>query len=562
MNKRLLLGILSFVLLFLVACGQGGGNQQADTGAATGGNNAAAATDQPADASADELDMLNLPWTTPYPETITITTVNREMGGLIFPGEDTHDDNIWTRLAAERLNIQLVNDWISAEYETTLNLAIAAGNLPDIFWVSNPQFRQVVQANLVADLTEAYDRLASDTLRRLQDADPTVLEAARIDGRLLGIPRLGFGNNVEQPIWMFLRYDWWRDLGAIVPQTMADLEYILHQMNDVYGARGMALDNTLGPLLRMAASWHAYPLNWVDTPNGIEHGGIQPEMRNALEHWARWYAEGLIAPEFAARDFDAMGQDIFNELHGAQPMWQWQGWAQGASNVRINGPDAWMRPFVIPTIDGEQLMIPIQFDNGGEIVVVNSNFAYPEAAIKLINLYVHMTIDAFPSEIDMDEFTLMTANDVVHWPSFRINNPLSEYQQMVEVQWALANDRDTSRFTIPMGLAKFTELIRWFDYADPDGLGPAVQLGFPEYSAYVLAAPFFHNDWFMRCMMWGPAPDAHLRLGGLLNSMLLEGYTQIIMGIQPIEYFDTLVANWRAAGGDEVTAAVNEEFGR
>ena len=35
----------------------------------------------------------------------------------------------------------------------------------------------------------------------------------------------------------------------------------------------------------------------------------------------------------------------------------------------------------------------------------------------------------------------------------------------------------------------------------------------------------------------------------------------IIMGNESVDYFDTLVENWKAAGGDAVTAAVNEMYG-
>jgi putative aldouronate transport system substrate-binding protein len=204
-------------------------------------------------------------------------------------------------------------------------------------------------------------------------------------------------------------------------------------------------------------------------------------------------------------------------------------------------------------------MTPIQFDNGGEIIIVNRNAEHPEAVIKLINLYLHIVNDAYPDEMDIEELNAFNLGDMQHLPTFRVNNPLGEYQQMVEVQNVLANNRDTSLFTIPVAHSKFTNALLWIDYQDPDGMGGAFQLTLP-YSAYVLAAPIFRNDWFARCRMWGPAPDAHLRLGGTLQSMLVEGYTQIIMGLQPIEYFDQLAANWLAAGGQEVTDEVNAEF--
>ena len=43
-----------------------------------------------------------------------------------------------------------------------------------------------------------------------------------------------------------------------------------------------------------------------------------------------------------------------------------------------------------------------------------------------------------------------------------------------------------------------------------------------------------------------------------LNDLLQEGFTKIIVGQEPIDYFDTLVENWKRAGGEQATKEVNE----
>lgn len=44
-----------------------------------------------------------------------------------------------------------------------------------------------------------------------------------------------------------------------------------------------------------------------------------------------------------------------------------------------------------------------------------------------------------------------------------------------------------------------------------------------------------------------------------LEKLEADTYIQIIMGEQPVDYFDTFVENWKAQGGDEITTEVNEE---
>ena len=43
--------------------------------------------------------------------------------------------------------------------------------------------------------------------------------------------------------------------------------------------------------------------------------------------------------------------------------------------------------------------------------------------------------------------------------------------------------------------------------------------------------------------------------------MLKEGYTKIIIGAEPLEYFDTVVSTWYEAGGQQATDEMNEMYG-
>ena len=45
-----------------------------------------------------------------------------------------------------------------------------------------------------------------------------------------------------------------------------------------------------------------------------------------------------------------------------------------------------------------------------------------------------------------------------------------------------------------------------------------------------------------------------------LDKMELECFTGIVMGTRPIEDFDKYVEEWKANGGDQITAEVNEWY--
>ncbi|MNW22342.1 hypothetical protein D3C71_2237620 [compost metagenome] len=48
--------------------------------------------------------------------------------------------------------------------------------------------------------------------------------------------------------------------------------------------------------------------------------------------------------------------------------------------------------------------------------------------------------------------------------------------------------------------------------------------------------------------------------GALLSKLESEAYLKIIYGEKPVEYFDDFVKEWKASGGDQVTADVNKWY--
>lgn len=66
---------------------------------------------------------------------------------------------------------------------------------------------------------------------------------------------------------------------------------------------------------------------------------------------------------------------------------------------------------------------------------------------------------------------------------------------------------------------------------------------------------------YIKSALWGPTPETLLNSGSTLDDILTEGYTKIIIGEEPIDYFDTIVQSWMAAGGEAATREMNEMYG-
>ncbi|MDR2748266.1 MAG: extracellular solute-binding protein, partial [Treponema sp.] len=86
-----------------------------------------------------------------------------------WPAGDSPVNNQYTRHIEEQLNIKVDVTWTSSssDYAQKVNLAISSNSLPDALVVNDMQFNQMVKSQQLADLTQAYNDYASDTMRRM-----------------------------------------------------------------------------------------------------------------------------------------------------------------------------------------------------------------------------------------------------------------------------------------------------------------------------------------------------------------------------------------------------------
>lgn len=257
--------------------------------------------------------------------TVTIHTVTSEYTSAKYPKGDDITNNVWIRRYKEKLGVDVKTDWVSDEYNTKLNLAISSNDLPDVFRVNPSQLQQLIEADMIMDLTDVFEQNASERLKGYMEADADSFESGKKDGKLYGIPQMHWGL-IEQPDFIWIRNDWKEELGLEDPKNMDDVKNIALKLMEKHGGYGMAVDQSLDYLNLLAIGWNAHPDLWIEDQSGsLVYGSIQPEMKAALAEWAEWYKLGIIDPEFAIKDFNAMNADIVAGKVGMQPYYQWWG---------------------------------------------------------------------------------------------------------------------------------------------------------------------------------------------------------------------------------------------
>ena len=81
------------------------------------------------------------------------------------------------------------------------------------------------QTGVIADITDLYEKYASDELKEYVGVDDgQSMNAITLDGKIYGLPMMGNGYD-EVPV-MFIRQDWLDNLGLKMPTTIEELKEV------------------------------------------------------------------------------------------------------------------------------------------------------------------------------------------------------------------------------------------------------------------------------------------------------------------------------------------------
>ena len=506
-------------------------------------------------------------WMTPYDPPINIRTVKGQGSDVVFDNGEDQTNNYWIRGWYNDLGIQVSYDWIdegNTQYTQKLNMTIASGDLPDVFRVNYIQFRQLVKAGMIQDITDVYAKYTSQRVRDFEKTDPDTIKTCMVDGKLYGVPIYYYGV-IDNPRYMWVRKDWYEEEGSPELKTVEDFEKLAHTLMEKHGCYGISIANTFEHLFMTGPMFNVYLGNpdqgsyyWYKDADGrIKAGIAHPEFKTALTYWAKWYQDGILSPDFVNKTFDDMNEDVVNGKAAFQPYYQWQGWQNGPNLVAAQGSnDAYMIPLQFPTIDGSQVLGQVGFPNA-DIVVVSKDCKNPAAAMKLINYTDHIMFD--PSTVlTEEEFKGFTDGQREHIPgAFEVIDPQADMIQFEHVLKAIETGDTSELFTSGMK-KKYGDSMMWINEKNTGGLGAYLQQGF-EGCAYYNAKYLLDNNYVKKTDMWGPPPEEFDETVNTID-IITTGVSEIIMGIRPVDDYDQILADWYAAGGQIMEDAVNKYY--
>ncbi len=556
MKKKTLsfmLAAIMTVIVCLTGCSGNGQEQQKTEG---GSQQEQQKTADSQDAGTDENGEIDI-WA-PYEETVTLTSVKSDYSYIAYPEGDDIDNNLWTKTYKDRFNINLVNEWVLDDYDTKLNLQIAEGKIPDFVRVNATQLKQLAEAGMLYDLKDLYDIYASDDIKSFMEYDKQSFESGIFDGKLYGLAQLHYGVEAQYD-FVWIRQDWLKECGLDAPETMDDLVTIAKTFMDKYGVYGISAEKSLEYLNLLAPGWGAHPGMWVrDDSGNIVYGSTTEEYKNALAAWAEWYKEGMISPDFITMDMAKANEDVLSNKVGIMPYYLWWGAAVGQDYVTANGFDAIYRPYKIPSATGEPVLQSIYCGNA-TYIAVSKECKNPEAVFKLINFYQYIqSSESQEKEAELRE-NLTKGSLVDTQANARICNPTIQMNETASIYNAIMTG-DASKLT-PNFLVSYNNVKAFIE--DPDA-HPEFTHGYCMYgfegSTTTWVNEYVEKGEYLENVLWAFTPEILIKSGATLDTILLEGFTKIVVGDEPIDYFDTVVEKWKAAGGEQAIKEMEELY--
>lgn len=512
---------------------------------------------------------------------VELTYMHKLNGTEKYVGDDDINNNVWTRCYQDDLGIKL-NYTIAAagdDYTQKLTMAIASNELPDLMDLPPEEFSELANAGMLADITDSYEKDASDLLKQTIEVDGGIqFASAKVDGKLYGLPQLSAADGTCDLLW--IRTDWLENLGLKAPTTMDELIEVAKafRYND---PDGNGQDDTWGIGFQKAivsedgaspgsyegffAAYGAYAKAWVKGDDGkITYSGINNGIKDALTQLNQMYEDGLIDPEFGVKDTVKLGEDISAGKVGMFYGLEGMPWGACKSNIE-NNPEAEWQCYPIVSATDEPAK-PITYVRISRYYAANAKCEHPEALVKIANVFQDKINSLDSTEETLNTFGVdpETGINFAEYAAFgmdpaiqkcntyykEIKDTLEGNSKIEDIHPEAARYYNVIKTYIDGGMDKASNSLGWnyYKFIGPEGSWNTI---INDYKA---------NDKLVQSAFFGaPTPTMSTNLVSM-DKLQSETFVNIIMGTQKPETFDDFVKQWKEMGGDTITDEVNEWY--
>ncbi|WP_127583260.1 extracellular solute-binding protein [Paenibacillus koleovorans] len=500
---------------------------------------------------------------------VELSIVGEVYPTLFFDGGSSYEKNSVFDAYERDLGIKLTKKWTIAsnQYSQKVTLSIASGDIPDLMRVTASELQQLIDNDMLADLSAVYDKFASPQTKKFMMVDGgKQLDSAKYNGKLMAIPATDSPYNAAQ--FVYIRNDWLQKLNLQPPKTMSDLLAISEAFTnrdpdgngkkDSYGfAAQKEIYNANYGFLGMFYGHHAYPQTWVkDATGNLVYGSIQPQMKAALKVLQDLYKSGQIDPEFYTKDHakesqlayvDQIGMTFGPFYAGNSPLW-----AVAVKNRKLT-QDWSVFPLVSADSSPAKTVAPLGVKG---YYVVSKKTKNPEAVIQLLNHWIK--IDSEPLTAENRPFKYGKLDQGLWQLNPLVVTPLDQYARLGGLMSKAVAAKDNSSVKDDvLGSLMYQETMAFLNGDDEKwGTWMKTRPG----GSMELMNQYLKEDRYMFDEFISTPTLTMASKKSILDQKELEVMTSIITNKAPIEEFDKFVEEWKTLGGSQITKEVNEWY--
>lgn len=281
---------------------------------------------------------------------------------------------------------------VGAETEQ-FNVMLASNKLPDVMFVYGDYSKLYTDGSIIK-LNDLIDKYAPN-LKKILDENPEVAKQLKADnGDIYAIPHLRLGK-YKTFGGMFIRQDWLDELKLPQPETIAEWETVLQAFKEKKGVSAPLLYGappkltTMGPA---AANFlEAYGItNTIFLKDGkVAFGPVEPEFKEFLTTFHRWYQAGLIDPDFATNDQKTFDAKILSGQAGAFFTYIGGGIGRYLPALQEKEPQANLTAVQFPVVNkgDEPMFTGRSWEWSGAGATITKSNKHPEETVKALDYF-------------------------------------------------------------------------------------------------------------------------------------------------------------------------------
>ncbi len=208
------------------------------------------------------------------------------------------------------------------------NIMLAAGNLPDIiefYWFTIPGgAEKALKDGYIVPLNGYLDKDAPN-LKKVINSNKDIAKQVKTDsGKIAVFPFVRMEDSLLVFSGPFLRNDWMKELGLSVPTTIDDWYRVLKAFKEKKNCSApLTFFYGSNPNTNALATTNAFvgafgtTMDFYLNKNKVVYGPTQPQYKNFLATFHKWYDEGLIDKNFGLIDRKTIDAKMSNGQAGA-----------------------------------------------------------------------------------------------------------------------------------------------------------------------------------------------------------------------------------------------------